>query len=76
MNFECKIFLNGADPKNKKRLIDVDKKEESILLKNEACQSICEYAPGKMAVYARPSHLFIIHDWKVMRRIDDSDAKN
>ena len=37
---------------------------------------MCEYAPGKIAVYARPSHLFIVHDWQVMRRLDDSDAKN
>ena len=58
------------------QLIDVDKKHESILFKNEACQAICEYAPGKMAVYARPSHLFIVHDWKVIRCLYDSDSKN
>ena len=57
-------------------LMDVDKKEESILLKNEACQAICEFAPNKMAIYARPAHLFIVHDWEVVRRIEDSDMKN
>lgn len=58
------------------QLMDVDKKEESIMFRSEACQGICEYAPNRMAIYARPAHLFIVHDWQVIRRIEDADAKN
>ena len=44
-------------------LEDVDKALESIMFRTEACQGICEYAPNKMAMYGRPAHLFIVHDW-------------
>ena len=46
------------------------------MFRSEACQGICEYLPNKMAIYARPAHLFIVENWQVMRRIEDPDAKN
>ena len=30
----------------------------------------------KMIFYGRQEHLFIVHDWKVVLRIDDPDASN
>ena len=29
-----------------------------------------------MAVYGRPAHIFIIHEWQVIRKLDDFDTKN
>ena len=54
----------------------IDRYEESILFKTEACQGICEYAPNKMVMYGRPTHLFIVHNWQVIRKVQDADQKN
>ena len=37
---------------------------------------MCEYRPNKMVIYAQPTHLFIVHNWKVLKRIEDDDSKN
>ena len=54
----------------------VDAKKQSIHFKVEAIQGFTEFAPNKMCFYGRQEHLFIVHDWKVVRRINDPDQKN
>ena len=49
---------------------------ESIVFKHEACHSVCEYLPNKMVIYGQPTHLFIVHNWKVLNKIEDDDSKN
>jgi len=51
-------------------------KTESIWFKVEAVQGCHEFAPNKFIFYARNAHLFIVHDWKVVRKIDDKNLKN
>lgn len=54
----------------------VDSKKQSIFFKVEAIQGFCEYAPNRMCFYGRQEHLFIVHDWKVVRRINDANLQN
>ena len=51
-------------------------KTESILFKVEAIQGVCEFAKNQFVFYGRQEHLFIVKDWKVVKRINDSDSKN
>ena len=53
-----------------------DMKNDSILFKTEAIQGVCEYAPNELALFGRQEHIFIVVDWEVKRRINDSDIKN
>ena len=57
-------------------LTATDIENESMLFKNESCLAICEYAPNKMVIYGRVVHLFIIHDWEFVMKIEDDDFKN
>ena len=54
----------------------VDMKKESILFKTEAIQGVCEYAEDHFMFYGRQEHLFLVKNWKVIRRINDFDTKN
>ena len=54
----------------------VDSKKEAIWFKTEAIQGLVEFAPNKLCFYGRQAHLFIVEDWKVMKKIDDPDGKN
>jgi len=48
-----------------------------MLLKNEYVRSICEFAHQKLIIFSDESGLLlIIHDWKVIHEIFDSDAGN
>ena len=48
-----------------------------MLLKNEYVRSICEFAQQKLLVYSDDCKCFlIIHDWKVVHEIADSEAGN
>ena len=50
--------------------------EESMLFKNEACHAVCEYAPNKLVIYGSPTHLFIVHNWQLVMKVEDDDIKN
>ena len=54
----------------------INKKKEAIYLKNEACEAFLEFAPNQMIFTARPVHLFIIRDYQVTQKIDDSNSSN
>ena len=47
-----------------------------MVFKNEACVAVCEYASNKMVFYATPTHLFIVHNWKVIMTVKDEVEKN
>ena len=54
----------------------IDKKNEAIYLKNEACDAFLEFAPNQMIFTAKPVHMFIIRDYQVSLRIDDPNSSN
>ena len=53
-----------------------NKKKQSMLLRDEAAQTICEYATNKMIVAIHEADLLVINDWQDVRMIKQQYTGN
>ena len=51
-------------------------KHNSMLIKKEIVQSVLEYVENKMLIYVLPKDLLIVHDWEIVKVIEEPVVGN